>query len=66
MHSIQLREPAAARAGGYTLALAGLLVAIGLSLHPVPAGGFGSAGRHIRLSADTSAGSLGTPYARGE
>lgn len=35
-----LRDPAAARAGGYVLALAGVLVAIGLVFHPVPAGGF--------------------------
>src|SRR6266566_5191537 len=31
------REPAAARAGGYVLAVAGLLVAAGLLFHPVPA-----------------------------
>ncbi|HEX4600521.1 MAG TPA: hypothetical protein VH116_03930 [Gemmatimonadales bacterium] len=35
-----LRNPDAARAGGYVLALAGLLVALGLIFHPVPAGGF--------------------------
>lgn len=35
-----LRDPAAARAGGYVLALAAVLVAIGLVFHPVPAGGF--------------------------
>lgn len=35
-----VRDPAAARAGGYVLALAALLVAIGLVFHPVPAGGF--------------------------
>ncbi len=34
------RDPAAARAGGYVLALAAILVAIGLVFHPVPAGGF--------------------------
>ncbi len=34
------REPNAARAGGYTLALAGVLVAGGLIFHPFPAGGF--------------------------
>jgi hypothetical protein len=34
------REPSAARAGGYVLAVAGLLVAVGLLFHPVPAGGF--------------------------
>ncbi|HVH66451.1 MAG TPA: hypothetical protein VM716_01140 [Gemmatimonadales bacterium] len=34
------RDPAAAQAGGYVLALAAILVAIGLVFHPVPAGGF--------------------------
>jgi len=34
------RDPGAARAGGYVLALASLLVALGLLFHPVPAGGF--------------------------
>jgi hypothetical protein len=34
------REPGAARAGGYVLALAGILIALGLVFHPVPAGGF--------------------------
>jgi hypothetical protein len=34
------RDPAAAEAGGYTLAIAGLLVAGGLLFHPLPAGGF--------------------------
>jgi hypothetical protein len=34
------REAAAARAGGYVLAVAGLLVAAGLLFHPVPSGGF--------------------------
>ena len=34
------REPGAARAGGYVLALASVLVVIGLIFHPVPAGGF--------------------------
>jgi hypothetical protein len=37
---IDFREPGAARAGGYVLAVAGLLVAVGLLFHPVPAGGF--------------------------
>jgi hypothetical protein len=35
-----LRNPDAAQAGGYVLALAGVLVAIGLLFHPVPSGGF--------------------------
>jgi hypothetical protein len=34
------REPAAARAGGYVLGGGGLLVALGLLLHPLPKGGF--------------------------
>jgi len=34
------RNPGAARAGGYVLALAGLLVALGLLFHPVPPGGY--------------------------
>ena len=34
------REPGAARAGGYVLALASVLVVVGLIFHPVPAGGF--------------------------
>jgi nucleotide-binding universal stress UspA family protein len=34
------REPAAAQAGGYVLALACLLVAVGLVFHPPPSGGF--------------------------
>src|SRR3954466_14786634 len=38
--SLPFREPAAARAGGYVLAAAGVLVALGLLFHPVPAGGF--------------------------
>jgi hypothetical protein len=33
------REPGAARAAGYVLAIAGVLVALGLVLHPVPQGG---------------------------
>lgn len=35
-----LQNPDAARAGGYVLALAGVLVALGLIFHPVPGGGF--------------------------
>src|SRR5262249_23271602 len=34
------REPGAARAGGYVLALASVLVVVGLIFHPVPTGGF--------------------------
>ncbi|HEX2251466.1 MAG TPA: hypothetical protein VHH32_14055 [Gemmatimonadales bacterium] len=34
------RDHKAARAGGYVLAFAGLLVAVGLLFHPVPSGGF--------------------------
>ena len=37
---MQARDPGAARAGGYVLAVAGVLVAIGLLFHPVPSGGF--------------------------
>jgi hypothetical protein len=33
------REPGAARAAGYVLSVAGVLVALGLVLHPVPQGG---------------------------
>jgi hypothetical protein len=40
MSTTDFREPGAARAGGYVLALAGVLVAVGLVFHPVPAGGF--------------------------
>ena len=40
MTAKDFREPSAARAGGYVLAAAGLLVALGLLFHPVPAGGF--------------------------
>ena len=39
-HVGTFREPDAARAGGYVLALAAVLVAVGLIFHPVPAGGF--------------------------
>ena|SRR5205823_3108416 len=38
--AISFRDPAAARAGGYVLAVATALVSIGLVFHPVPAGGF--------------------------
>jgi hypothetical protein len=34
------RDPSAAEAGGYVLAVAGVLVALGLVFHPLPAGGF--------------------------
>src|SRR5215470_10089478 len=34
------RDPSAARAGGYVLIVATMLVAVGLVFHPVPAGGF--------------------------
>jgi hypothetical protein len=34
------RDAGAARAGGYVLAVASVLVAVGLIFHPVPAGGF--------------------------
>ena len=37
---MNFRDPGAARAGGYVLAVATVLVAIGLLFHPVPAGGF--------------------------
>jgi len=37
---LTFRDPGAARAGGYVLVVAGLLVAVGLIFHPVPAGGF--------------------------
>jgi hypothetical protein len=33
------RDPGAARAGGYVLAIAGVLVAVGLTFHPLPSGG---------------------------
>ena len=36
---LTFREPGAARAGGYVLAAAALLVALGLVFHPLPAGG---------------------------
>ncbi len=34
------RDPGSAEAGGYVLAVAGLLVSIGLVFHPTPSGGF--------------------------
>src|SRR5437879_12894449 len=37
--AVDFREPGAARAGGYALALAGVLVAAGLTLHPPPSRG---------------------------
>ena len=37
---MQFRDRGAAQAGGYVLALAGVLVAVGLVFHPVPSGGF--------------------------
>jgi hypothetical protein len=37
---MDFREPGAARAGGYVLIGAGVLVAAGLALHPLPKGGF--------------------------
>lgn len=36
---VDFREPGAAQAGGYVLAVAGVLVAVGLALHPLPKGG---------------------------
>jgi hypothetical protein len=37
---VTVRDSAAARAGGYVLVVACILVAVGLVFHPVPAGGF--------------------------
>jgi uncharacterized membrane protein len=37
---VNTRNPDAARAGGYVLAVAGVFVALGLLFHPVPSGGF--------------------------
>ena len=37
--AVDFREPGAARAGGYALTLAGVLVAGGLALHPLPSRG---------------------------
>jgi hypothetical protein len=37
---LSFRDPAAARAGGYVLGVAAVLIAVGLTFHPVPAGGF--------------------------
>lgn len=39
-HRETFRAPGAAQAGGSVLALAGLLVAVGLIFHPLPSGGF--------------------------
>jgi uncharacterized membrane protein len=38
--ALAFRDPHAARAGGYVLGVAAMLVAFGLIFHPVPAGGF--------------------------
>jgi len=38
-HAAHFRDPGAAEAGGYALAVAGVLVAAGLVFHPLPAGG---------------------------
>ena len=38
--AISFRDPGAARADGYVLATATVLVAIDLLFHPVPSGGF--------------------------
>ena len=40
MPALSFRDASAARAGGYVLAVAAVLVVIGLLFHPVPAGGF--------------------------
>ena len=40
MSQVPFREPGAARAGGWVLVVACVLVAIGLVFHPVPSGGF--------------------------
>jgi hypothetical protein len=40
MLAISFRDRSAAQAGGYVLAVAAILVAVGLVFHPVPAGGF--------------------------
>ena len=40
MPSLTFRDASAARAGGYVLAVAAVLIVIGLLFHPVPAGGF--------------------------
>ncbi len=40
MTALSFRDPAAARAGGYVLVVATILIAVGLLFHPVPAGGF--------------------------
>lgn len=40
MRPVDFRSPSAAQAGGYVLALASVLVAVGLIFHPLPSGGF--------------------------
>ena len=40
MSPLSFRDPSAARAGGYVLVLATILISLGLLFHPVPAGGF--------------------------
>src|SRR5258706_4513496 len=40
MIQLSFRDRSAAQAGGYVLALAAILVRVGLLFHPVPAGGF--------------------------
>ena len=40
MSASSFREAGAARAGGYVIALASVLIVIGLIFHPLPSGGF--------------------------
>ena len=40
MIELSFRDRSSAQAGGYVLAIAAILVAVGLVFHPVPAGGF--------------------------